>query len=67
MAKLTCFPYGYTLIPRKIEEDLYRLNKEGFRKKASWKTVTLHEWVVFIGIIYAARQFNKLGKELWTS
>jgi hypothetical protein len=51
----------------KIEEDLYRLNEEGFRKKEGWKLVTQHEWAVFIGIIYAARQFNQLGKELWTS
>jgi hypothetical protein len=53
------------LYPGKIEDDLCRMN-EGFRKKVSWKHVTQHEWVVFIGIICPARQFNQLGKGLWT-
>jgi hypothetical protein len=55
------------LYPGKIEDDLCRLNKEGLGKKAGWKLVTKHEWLVCIGIIYATRQFNQLGKGLWTS
>jgi hypothetical protein len=54
------------LYPGKIEDDLCRLHEEGFRKKAGWKLVTPHEWVAFIGIIYASRQFNQLGTGLWT-
>jgi hypothetical protein len=30
----------------KIEDDLSRMNEEGFGKKAGWKLVTHHEWVV---------------------
>jgi hypothetical protein len=50
-----------------IESDIRRHNDESFRKRAGWKQFTQHEWIVFIGIIYAARHYNQQGKGPWTS
>jgi hypothetical protein len=50
------------LYPSNIEVDLSHLNEEGFPKKAGLKRGTEQEWVVFIGIVYATRQFNQQEK-----
>jgi hypothetical protein len=53
------------LNPGNIEDDLSRLNEEGFRKRECWKRVTQHDWVGVIDIIYVAQQFNRQEKGLY--
>jgi hypothetical protein len=54
-------------LPRKNRRRSIPLKRGELLEKAGWKPITQHEWVVFIGIIHAARHFNQLEKELWTS
>jgi hypothetical protein len=56
---LSGWPYLYS---SNIEDNLSRLERGGLRKNAGWRPATQHEGVVFIGMIYAARQINHQGK-----